>query len=297
MQLVKILREVWSRKGLLAIVLGVSILIGMLLSFKPGLPPQSRQYQVALASSDILVDTTHSQVVDIGGRGPDLPTLTSRANLLGNLMTAGPLKDAIAKSAGIAPEDLTVVPPASIEATGVAPAPVTTSKSRGVPDAEAKILTLSTDDALPILHVVAQAPDADTASKLSGSTIVELRRYLGSVAATQHIPAAHQLVVRQFGTPLVGTATRGLPRSLALAATIFLILLGCGAIVSGSWFVRSWRQIGEAEARGKAEDAGAGEDAGPAPVPDGPPRGRDPVGAVEPLPAPRAEAQPRALRR
>lgn len=253
MQLVRILREVWSRKRLLAIVLGVSILTGLLLACKPGLPPQSRQYQVALASSDILVDTSNSQVVDIGGRGPDLPTLTSRANLLGNLMTVGPLKDAIAKSAGIDPEDLTVVPPADIEATGVAPAPVTTSQSREVPDAEAKILTLSTDDALPILHVVAQAPDAETAGRLSGSTIVELRRYLGSVAATQDIPAARQLVLRQFGTPLVGTATRGLPRSLALAATIVLILLGCGAIVGGSWFVRSWRQIGEAEARGAVE--------------------------------------------
>ncbi|MGH2975512.1 MAG: hypothetical protein ACRDLL_11685 [Solirubrobacterales bacterium] len=297
MELVRILREVWSRKGLLAIVLGVSILIGLLLAYRPGLPPQSRQYQVALASSDILVDTSNSQVVDIGGRGPDLPTLTSRANLLGNLMTVGPLKNAIAKSAGIAPDDLVVVPPANAEAVGVAPAPVTTSQSRNVPDAEATILTLSTDDALPILHVVAQAPDPTTASRLSGSTIVELRRYLGSVAATQDIPAARQLVVRQFGTPLVGIATRGLPRSFALAATIFLILLGCGAIVGGSWFVRSWKQIGEAEARGQVDGDGNGdrsnaETPGPSGIVD-----RNAVSAVEPLPAPPAGEHPRAALR
>jgi hypothetical protein len=253
-ELVKVLREVWSRKRLLAIVLGASILIGLLLAYRPGFPPQSRQYQVSLASSDILVDTSNSQVVDVGGRGPDLPTLASRANLLGNLMTVGPLKDAIAKRAGVSPNDLVVVPPASPETPGVAPEAVKTSQSRNVPDAKATILTLSTDDTLPILHVVAQAPDPSTASKLSGGAIVELRRYLGSVAATQDIPAAHQLVVRPFGTPLVGTATRGLPRSLALAATIVLILLGCGAIVGGAWFIRSWKQIEEAEARANVDD-------------------------------------------
>jgi hypothetical protein len=250
-ELVKILREVllevWSRKRLLAIVLGISILTGLFLAYRPGFPPRSRQYQVSLASSNILVDTSNSQVVDVGGRGPDLPTLASRANLLGNLMTVGPLKAAIAKSAGISPDDLVVVPPANPETPGVAPAPVKTSQSRNVPDAEATILTLSTDDTLPIIHVVAQAPDPTTASKLSGGTIVELRKYLGSVAATQDIPAAHQLVVRQFGTPLVGTAMRGLPRSFALAATIIVALLGCGAIVGGSWFIRSWRQIEQAE--------------------------------------------------
>lgn len=294
MELVKILREVWSRKGLLAIVLGVSVLTGLLLAYSPGLPPQSRQYQVSLASSDILVDTSNSQVVDVGGRGPDLPTLAGRANLLGNLMTVGPLKDAIAERAGVSPDDLVVVPPANAETPGVAPVPVGTSQSHSVPDAEATILTLSTDEALPILHVVAQAPDPTTASRLSGGTIVELKKYLGSVAATQEIPTAHQLVMRQFGTPLVGTATRGLPRSFALAVTIVLILLGCGAIVGGSWFIRSWKQIEETEARGRA-DGDESRTGAELAAPSG--SDHDAVGAAEPLAAQSAAGHPRpALR-
>jgi hypothetical protein len=123
-----------------------------------------------------------------------------------------------------------------------------------VPDVDATILSLSTDETLPILHVVAQAPSTETARKLSGATIVAVRRYLGSVAASQHIPAANQLVVRQFGAPVAQTATRGLPRRYALIATIVLAVLGCGAIIGGSWFARSWRQIEEAEARGHAAD-------------------------------------------
>jgi hypothetical protein len=244
---------------LVALVLGVSLLTGLLLAFRPEIPPQSRQYQVSQASSAILVGTRDSQVAAVGGRGPGLPTLAGRANLLGNLMTGGPLKDAIAKSAGIPADRLTVVPPTNASTPAVAPVPVKPPASQGIPEAEATILSLSTDESLPIIHVVAQAPHAETARKLSGGTIVALRQYLASIAASQHIPAARQLVVEQVGAPLSQTATRGLPRSLALAAAIVLALLGCAAIVGGSRFIRSWKQIGEAERRGHplAEAEGA----------------------------------------
>ena len=255
MELVKTLRELWRRKGLVALVLVASLLIGFFLAFSPGVPPKSRQYEVSLAVSDILIDTSNSQVVAVGGRSPDLPTLAGRANLLGNLMTSGPLKNSIAERAGISPEKLIVVPPANPNNPGVPPVPVKPSDSRNVPDADATILTLSTDETLPILHTVAQAPNLDSARELSRATIAGLRSYLGSVAAAQNIPAAHQLVVRKFGAPIAGEARRGLPRRYALAAMIILALLGCGAILGGSWFIRSWKQIEDAESRGRAPDA------------------------------------------
>ena len=123
-----------------------------------------------------------------------------------------------------------------------------------MPDADATKLTLSTDETLPILHTVAQAPNLDSARELSRATIAGLRSYLGSVAAAQNIPTAHQLVVRKFGAPIAGEATRGLPRRYALAAMVILALLGCGAILGGSWFIRSWKQIEVAESRGRAPD-------------------------------------------
>ncbi len=232
-------------------MLGVSLLTGFLLAYRPQIPPQSRQYQVSQASSAILVNTRDSQVAAVGGRGPGLPTLAGRANLLGNLMTGGPLKEAIAKNAGVPSDLLIVVPPANASTPGVAPVPVKPPASQGIPEAEATILSISTDETLPILHIVAQAPNAETARKLSGGTIVALRQYLASISASQHIPSARQLVVQQVGAPLAQTATRGLPRAIALAVTIILALLGCAAILGGSWFIRSWKQIGEAENRGQ----------------------------------------------
>jgi hypothetical protein len=291
LELVKILREVWSRKRLLALVLVVSLLVGTFLAYRPGLPPQSRQYQVWLASSNVLIDTSSSQVVDVGGQGPNLPTLAGRASLLANLMTAGPLKNAIARSAGVSPQMLVVVPPPDPSTPGVPPVPVSTAASRGIPDADATVLTLTTDETLPILHVVAQAPDVATARRLSGGTIVQLKRYLGSVAATQHIPEAHQLVLREFGTPLIGNAVRGLPRRFALVAALLVALFGCGAIVTGSWFIRSWRQIEAAERRAAGTDIPAADGADGA-MPNAPER----LEVVRGTPGPPAAAQARSER-
>ncbi len=269
MELIKILRELSRRRRLVGLVLGFSLLVGFLLAFRPGLPPQSRQYEVSLASADILIDTRDSQVVAVGGKGPDLTTLAGRANLIGNLMTGGPLKNAIARGADMPAGMLIVVPPGNVNTPGVPPVPVTPPASRGLSDADSTILSLSVDETLPILHVVAQTPDAATALKLSGATIVALRGYLGSVAASQHIPAANQLVVRKFGAPVAQVATRGLPRRFALMAAIGLIGLGCGAIIGGSWFARSWRQVEEAEARGSGADGALQAVSTPEAVPHG----------------------------
>jgi hypothetical protein len=246
-ELVKIMRELSRRKALVAIVLVVSLLVGMLLAFKPSVPLQSRQYEVALATSDILLDTRDSQVVAVDGQGPDLTTLAARANLIGNLMTGGPLTDAIAKEAGVPVDMLAVVPPGNVNTPGVTPLPVESPDARGLSDADRTVLTLTTEETLPIIHITAQAPDQATARALNEATVSELKTYLGTVAVSQKIPSAHQLVVREFGAPVTETATRGLPRSYALAAAIGLALFGCTLIVGGAWFARSWRQIIAAE--------------------------------------------------
>jgi hypothetical protein len=250
LELVKILRELSRRRRLVAIVLGFSLIVGLLLAFKPGLPPRSRQYVVHRSSADVLIDTRDSQVVTVNGRGPDLPTLAGRANLIGNLMTGGRLKEAIASAAGVPSELLTVVPPGNAATPGVAPLPVKSPASIGLSEAESTILSLSTDETLPILHIVVQAPDEATARALTTAAVSELKKYLGSVAAAQKIPAVHQLVLRELGAPVAETAIRGLPRKYALIATLVLALLGCAAIVGGSWFIRSWQQVAEAERHG-----------------------------------------------
>ena len=244
MELAKILRELSRRKALVAGVVAFSMLVGFLLAFQPSMPPKSRQFEVALASSDILVDTRNSQVVAVGRKGPDLPTLAGRANLMGNLMTSGTLKEDIAKRAGVPAGKLIVVPPADPSTPWLTPVPVKPRGALEVPPSEQTVLTLSTDESLPILHVEAQAPQLNTARHISSAALFELSRYLSRVAASQDVPVNNQLVVRAFGAPTSGFVIRGLPRRYALVATIFLLLAGCAAILGWAWLVRNWRATG-----------------------------------------------------
>ena len=259
------LREMWQEavrhKRLIWLALGISIFLGAFVAYRPGLPPESRQYTVWLQSADILVDTADSQVVD--SKGPDFLGLAGRTSLLGNLIATKPLRTAIADTAGVDANTLVVVPPANTTAAtsgGVAltPTPVTTAASREVPDSEATVLTVSTDASLPILRVTAQAPDAATASKLTTATSTELSQHLRTVGASEQIPAARKLVLRPLAAPNPAPATRGTPRSMGILVAILLALLGCGAIVAAPMVARRWRSAAE-EAEREAEAAASAE--------------------------------------
>jgi hypothetical protein len=231
------------RRRLIGLVLIFSALFGAYVAYRPGLPPESRQYTVWLASADVLVDTADSQVVD--SQGPDFLSLANRTSLLGNLIGTTPLRTAIAREAGVDPNRLVVVPPANTSSTVIGgtlpPTPVTTAASREVPDSEVTQVTVSTDPSLPILRVGAQAPNASTASRLTTATSAALERHLETVSATEHIPAARKLVVRPLAAPTPVPETRGTPRVIGLLAAVMVGLLGCAVIVTAPMIARRWR--------------------------------------------------------
>ena len=104
MDTVTILRELWRRRVLVGLLAIVCVLVAFALTYTVSFPPESRKYEVGIATGRILVDTPDSQVVDVAPRGSD--TLGVRANLLANLMTEGEVKALIAEEAGLRPGEL-----------------------------------------------------------------------------------------------------------------------------------------------------------------------------------------------
>jgi hypothetical protein len=257
MELVAILRLLWRRRllviaaGLLALVIGVSM------AYRLGLPPQSRQYQVGIASVTALVDTPSSQVVDLGGAtGSDVQTLSGRASLLASLMTSSPIKDEIAAKAGVAPDELIAIAPASGGAAGAA----ATGESIGSlspNDPRASILKASIpqleSSQIPIISVRTQAPDAASAARLANDSIAVLQAHLQSVAGTDKVPVARRVVVRQLGPARSATVSKGAGKLLAIAVTIIVFGFGCALIVGISALARGWRNLAELE---RTSDAG-----------------------------------------
>lgn len=249
MESVTILRELWRRRVAVGLVALAAILVGMLLAFRPGLPPESRQYSVGIATARVLVDTPQSQVIKVDPRGSD--TLGLRANVLANLMVEGEARAAIARRAGLKPKRLLAIAESALE-------PQTVSK-KALRNPNIHLLTTRVvsnvdGEQLPIIEIEAQAPDAARATALANATVTGLSDYLKArAAAGEEVDARRRLRVSGLGTAQATESTRGPGRALALGAAVFVFLAGCGAILLVSALTRGWRQA-DAEERSAVEE-------------------------------------------
>ena len=236
MDAVTILREIWRCRLAVGVAAVVAILVGLALTNTFSLPPKSRKYEVATASSRILIDTPNSQVVTVEPRGLD--TLGARASVLANVMTEGEVKTIIAGAAGLHPNELH----AGVESAGVLPADL----SAAAANPKAYVLTAHTatdpdNVPLPIIEIEAQAPDSAAAVRLADAAVAGLHSYLASKAANESVPNERRLQVTGLGAPQVDQDIRGPKRIVALGVAVFLFLCACAGILVLSRLAPGWR--------------------------------------------------------
>ena len=242
MEAVTILRELWRRRVLVALVAFAALLVGFLLAYHVGFPPEPRKYEVGVATARVLVDTPQSQVIKVDPKGSD--TLGLRANVLANLMVEGEAKAAIARRAGLKPKNLRAVSSSGADESGTDPQPVSTEfpDDPDVHMIRTRVIANPDGEQLPIIETDVQAPDEASATKLANATIAGLTDYLDTrAAADEDVEERSRLRVSGLGSAQAVVTARGPGRGVAAAAAIFLFLAGCAAILLGSAFQRSWR--------------------------------------------------------
>lgn len=256
MEAAKILRQLWHYRLSVTIGMALALVVGISIAYKVtlGFPPtfESRQYNVGIASAEVLVDSPSSQVADLGGGRlrTNVDALTGRARLLANLMAASPLKDQIARSAGVDPRTFVASAPSigpSQEPSTLEPAPT---------GRRANVLTVYFNETLPIITADGQAASEEVAARISSAAVAELGSYLKSVAALDKVPDARQLVIDPLGPARFGTAQRGPRKLLAILAFVLVLALWCTGLVLTARLARSWH-LAAAEEEGAAEPADA----------------------------------------
>jgi hypothetical protein len=240
---ITILRQLWRLRVAVSTFALLSILIGALLAFRPTLPPQSRKYHVGAAHVHILIDTPASQVVEIDPKGSD--SLGSRASLLSNLMVEGDVKAAIARRAGLRPDQLVALSDAAVEPATVAPAQLEGPKALLL---KTTVVTNDAGGQLPIIGVETQAPDALRATALANAAVAGLRDYLDTKAALEAVPDARRLQVRGLGSAQGHELARGPGALLAGVVTVFVFALLCTVLLAVVSLVRGWRAASAQEA-------------------------------------------------
>ncbi len=261
MNLVTTLRELWRLRRSVAIIATVAILAGLFVLFRPGLPPQSRQYAVGVSTAQILVDTPSSQVVDVSPKGSDL--LGLQANLLASLMVDGTIRADIAQRAGIPASKLVGVTSAVTEPSATGPAPVSAPSGANAYVLNTQILTDAAGDNLPIIQLSAQAPTAAAANRLANAAIAGLSAYVSTRAAAERIPDSDRLQITGLNATPGTTDDRGPTGTVAAIIMFVVFFLGCCFLLGGQGLVRAWR----AAAASERQDALEAENPAPAPAP------------------------------
>jgi hypothetical protein len=239
---VTILRELWRRRLLVALVALAAIFVGLALTYRFSLPPESRKYEVGIANSRVLVDTPASQVVQVDPRGSE--TLGTRASLIATLMVEGEVKAAIAERAGLPPKELVALSQADIDAGSV---PSSTLDDPDVNLLTTQVYASPEGDQLPIVEVEAQAPSVAGAANLAEAATSGLRDYLDSKAAAEDAADRRRLRVTPLGEPQARLEVRGPSRVIAVGSALFILIAGCAAIVGGSALARGWREAAASE--------------------------------------------------
>jgi hypothetical protein len=246
---VAILRQLWRYRFVVGLFLLLALVAGLMLAYRPSVPPQSRKYEVGAATARILVDTPSSQVIEVAPKGSE--TLGARASLLANLMAQGEVKAAIARRSGVPVNRLFVVTPGAIDPQEVTP------QQQSDPTADLLSVDVMTNDAgeeLPIIDVDAQAPTAVGAARLADSAVAGLQDYLNSKAAAERVPEAHRLRVRGLGGAQGRYISRGPGVALALVAVIFIFGFLCSMLLLFLALARRWRVDEEDQLEAEDDD-------------------------------------------
>jgi hypothetical protein len=227
MQLYVIAHELWRRRIVVGIALVVSVLLGLMVAFRvsPGVPPKltPRAHRIGVASTRVLINTPSSIVADLNPAGGS--SLSTHAQLLGNLLSSDQVHNAIAKSAGLAPTDLTIAP---LAIGGVVQTPIAVSAPAPV---GASSVSVNADPLLPLITITATAPDPKQAAALANGSVTVLQSYIQTVAAEEGIPTSRRPVITSLGSAVGLPSTSGPSKMYSAAAMILLFGLSCYVIL------------------------------------------------------------------
>jgi hypothetical protein len=216
MRIVAILRVIWRRRALVAI--GAAAAVGVSVAIGPTAPTRS-----AIGWTTVVVDTRPSQLVDAAPPGAE--TLSWRAALIADLVTADPVRTRIAAAAGVPAGQLRVIEP-TLEAPP-APTALPRRAARAAGETtEPYVVHVTADDELVTIDVRAQAPDRRTAGRLVRATAAAL----SSFAPPAGVRGLQPFDLRPTGAVQTAPVVDGGGRLFAFVLAAALFAIWCAGV-------------------------------------------------------------------
>jgi hypothetical protein len=266
MELGRHLRELSRLRRGVAICLAVASFAALSVSYHvslapPGLKP--RTLQIATASTEVLVDTPRSAVLDLRQDLFDIESMTNRSVLLGNVMASQPVLTYIGKRAGVPPDAIRASTPRTPNSPRPFAAPGQEKKTSDLLASTNQYrLDIEANPTVPVLRIYAQAATAHRAEELANAAVDGLRDYLGQQAREQDVALGQQVRLQQLGRAS-GAVVNGGVRMQAMFLTFLLVFAASAAAAIFVARVRRGFRTADA-AQTEAARTGGAEQARPA---------------------------------
>lgn len=239
------LRSLWAMKAgvagcvVFALVAAVWSVANISL-FPPKLT--GRSLEIATASTHVVVDTPRSTLLDLRQDTYELEGLTKRTVLLGNVIANGPVRESIARQAGIPAAALRVEAPLTAEQPR---ARVESGNEKQASDILSSTdqyrLNIQANPTSPVLDIYAQTPTAQSAETLANAAVKSLQAYLADLAQAESTPETQQIRLLQLGTARGAVINEGIQWQVAFVVFILAFALACATLIFLSRVSLGWR--------------------------------------------------------
>jgi hypothetical protein len=265
------LHELWRLRVGVALAAALALLVAASSVYRISVLPPSlhaRQLQVASASTRVLIDAPRSKVVDLRAATQDFNGLTTRADLLGNVMASPPVREFIARRAKVSADRIATSAPITANVPRVLSEPGSERRASDLLQSTDQYrIDVQANPSVPILDVYTQAPTPEEATRLANGAVDGLRDYLGQLSAQQGIQPPDQVKILQMGRARGGVVNDGVGIQIAVLAFVVVFMCAAGAVLFLSRIRRGWREAAEEEREDTRErDRAFGSAADAAPV-------------------------------
>jgi hypothetical protein len=245
------MRTLWGLRGGVAVGAVFALLatvwtLDSVSLFPPRLEPRS--LEMATASTQVVVDTPFSAILDLRQDTYSIEGLRNRAVLLGNVMASAPVRAIIARRTGVPAEVLQVAAPRTAEQPR---AVIGTGTNRRTTDIlrsnDQYRLSIQANPTVPVLDVYAQAPDARAAEDLANAAVDALQVHLSALARSSGTPGKDRVRLVQLGRARGAVINGSVNWQAALLAFGLTFAVACATVVFVARVREGWRLAAAAE--------------------------------------------------
>jgi hypothetical protein len=229
LEIAAILKELWARRLWVFVGIAVAAIAALSTNYRlHAFPPkaESKSYEYGAAQTQMLVDSPHSPLGDLG---LDVAPLADRASIYARFTTSSAVLDLIGKKLGVPGSAIAASGPAALATAGTG-----SGRSRN-PGSERRGTELQGEKNGYRLQV-----DAD------GELPSGLQAYVVTVQRNQHIPLGRRVAIRQLGPAEGGLVNSGVNPKVALGTFIAVLVGWCVLMLLVASVVRNWRLPGPA---------------------------------------------------